>query len=580
MKKYTPLLRRACGAILLMLSVFIFYIFHSPANKLWNLRVYAQGVFELSCPLGTTSLQSLQSTDNITGKLRQNWCYDNAGNVIQNAVTFQIVNGARMASVQGGTDAENSVSLAETSIGVSNGGTIIIDFTGNQSWPRTHTALKGFSYFFINCANYDATAITTGPFLSTTTSSGGWRFVGQQGGNGGAAGRGCTIFRTANTSGQNINISDQEIYEISFLTIEKQTSSGGDIIDAQYSQYADIHDVSAFSITSGAKWANGLVFNSDANGSSIYNSIQGVRILPFGSGVGSISGNCISLIGGTGGKVTNQNLIGTTKPITCGGHGSTAVGLSVSGGTLQVNENFFNGDVSSNASGIIVAASSARNLWIESTVENNSGTGINVGTGNLFFKCFACEITGNGTDVVDNGTNSFWQGNTTGSPAQMTSDFLGNISIQGLCMGTVVFSNANCNQAINVQNGTAIQAAGSTAATINTSIPRFNVNSLGTISNCSSSASPAVCGSAPSGSVVIAAGTTTVQVNTTAVTANSQIILQEDNTLGTKLGVTCNTTLGANTLVVTTRTAGSSFVITISVTPATNPACMSYSIIN
>lgn len=101
----------------------------------------------------------------------------------------------------------------------------------------------------------------------------------------------------------------------------------------------------------------------------------------------------------------------------------------------------------------------------------------------------------------------------------------------------------------------------------------------GSNTNCSSSAEPAVCSAAPAGSVVVAAGATTVTVNTTAVTANSQIFVQEDSSLGTKLSVTCNTTTGRN-YTVTARTAGTSFVITSAAGPTTNPACLSYFIVN
>jgi hypothetical protein len=107
-------------------------------------------------------------------------------------------------------------------------------------------------------------------------------------------------------------------------------------------------------------------------------------------------------------------------------------------------------------------------------------------------------------------------------------------------------------------------------------------NRYATNSNCSSSAAPAVCSTAASGSVVIAAAATSVTVNTTAVTANSQIILTRDNSLGTKLSVTCNTQssliLGAP--YVSARTAATSFVITIDAGPTTNPMCISFSIIN
>lgn len=108
------------------------------------------------------------------------------------------------------------------------------------------------------------------------------------------------------------------------------------------------------------------------------------------------------------------------------------------------------------------------------------------------------------------------------------------------------------------------------------------VTSMATVGNCSSSASPAVCGSAVAGSVALPTGAVpTIVVNTTAVTANSQIFANVDESLGTKLGVTCNTTL--STLlnpVVTARTVGTSFTLTINATIAVNPACLSYFIIN
>ena len=99
-----------------------------------------------------------------------------------------------------------------------------------------------------------------------------------------------------------------------------------------------------------------------------------------------------------------------------------------------------------------------------------------------------------------------------------------------------------------------------------------------TATNCSSSASPAVCAAAAAGSVVVAAAATTVTVNTTAVTANSQILMFYDSSLGTKLGVTCNTTEPA-LYGVTARVAATSFTLTSSA-PITNPACFSYIIIN
>lgn len=106
----------------------------------------------------------------------------------------------------------------------------------------------------------------------------------------------------------------------------------------------------------------------------------------------------------------------------------------------------------------------------------------------------------------------------------------------------------------------------------------INTRNFRTFTNCSSSASPAACVSAAAGSVVVAAAATTVVVNTTIVTANSQIFLMYDSSLGTKLSVTCNTTEPA-LYGVTARTAGTSFTIT-STASVTNPACFSYLIVN
>lgn len=106
----------------------------------------------------------------------------------------------------------------------------------------------------------------------------------------------------------------------------------------------------------------------------------------------------------------------------------------------------------------------------------------------------------------------------------------------------------------------------------------WQVPKVTTSQNCSSSAAPAICSTASAGSVIIPAAGTDVTVNTTAVTANSQIFAIFDQSLGTKLGVTCNSTtanphIGA-------RVAGTSFTIHANVSPVTNPACFSYFIVN
>jgi|GEM_PF-4105707 len=109
-----------------------------------------------------------------------------------------------------------------------------------------------------------------------------------------------------------------------------------------------------------------------------------------------------------------------------------------------------------------------------------------------------------------------------------------------------------------------------------------NLASAAVVANCGSSSSPASCSGAASGSVALATGGTTLVVDTTAVTAVSQIQVQFDETLGTRLGVTCNNSAAseAASYSVSTRAPGTSFTIKTSSAPITNPVCLSYSILN
>jgi hypothetical protein len=93
-----------------------------------------------------------------------------------------------------------------------------------------------------------------------------------------------------------------------------------------------------------------------------------------------------------------------------------------------------------------------------------------------------------------------------------------------------------------------------------------------------------VCGSAAAGSAALPtnAVSSSIQINTTAVTANSQIFYATDDTLGTKLGVTCNSTVATlvGGLTISDRTPATSFTISNNVAVVTNPLCVSYFIVN
>jgi hypothetical protein len=119
--------------------------------------------------------------------------------------------------------------------------------------------------------------------------------------------------------------------------------------------------------------------------------------------------------------------------------------------------------------------------------------------------------------------------------------------------------------------------------TISLAWGQWNVNTgrgvaRNTVTNCADSAGAAACSAASAGAVVIDALATTVVVSTTAVTADSEIFVQYDSSLGARLVVTCNVTVALPS--VTARTAATSFTITVPVAPITNPACYNYFIVN
>jgi hypothetical protein len=92
----------------------------------------------------------------------------------------------------------------------------------------------------------------------------------------------------------------------------------------------------------------------------------------------------------------------------------------------------------------------------------------------------------------------------------------------------------------------------------------------------------AACSAAPAGAVANPAGSNTLTVNTTAVTTNSQIFIEYDESVSIS-GVTCNTTSTARAAryLLTGRSAGTSFTITPSAVPSSgNPVCLSFFIVN
>jgi hypothetical protein len=172
----------------------------------------------------------------------------------------------------------------------------------------------------------------------------------------------------------------------------------------------------------------------------------------------------------------------------------------------------------------------------------------------------------NGVPLLSSGTLNFVNsGSPNGLAITFTNGFAGNIEL-GLS-GTL--NNSGLTNAATTVNGETCSLGSSCSP------------QPATKANCADGNSPAVCGSAASGAVAVPTGTNpTLVINSSAVTANSRIFLTIDES-ATISATTCNTTLATLIQpVVTSRSAGASFTIQIGATIATNPACVSFFILN
>jgi hypothetical protein len=266
--------------------------------------------------------------------------------------------------------------------------------------------------------------------------------------------------------------------------------------------------------------------------------------------------------------------------------------LSLCGGT--VNGNPKTDIVTAGAGGVLMfltdAGSPLQNILIDANHITNSGYGV-------------AALLGLGV-VTDNDKLE----NVTISNNVIAASDPGNLTghhvIRGINLdnrsGTMACSGRQCNFTLTnmnivgntVYNATTayslkpVSTPGSMMGAPNLSGNLGNAATSTAIANCNSAPVPpshAACSGAATGSVAIPIGVTTLVVNTTAVTAVSQIRLQFDETL-TVAGVTCNAVAASEgaTYFVNARVPGTSFTIKTSAAPpmGTNPACLSYSIVN
>jgi len=191
---------------------------------------------------------------------------------------------------------------------------------------------------------------------------------------------------------------------------------------------------------------------------------------------------------------------------------------------------------------------------------------------------FALQVNGGANNGSKNTVSIFGRPDNTTRVEVGTGDGTNNSGFVGSASNHPFFFTTNSTEKMRIDTAGNVGIGTTTPGSALSVNGRASANLFGSETNCSSSAGPAVCAAAAAGSVVVAAAASTVVVNSTAVTANSQIFVVYDSSLGTKLGVTCNATIPA-LYGVTARTAATSFTLTATA-PVTNPACFSYFIVN
>ncbi len=343
--------------------------------------------------------------------------------------------------------------------------------------------------------------------------------------------------------------------------------------------------------------------NGGDGGDGLGNSISGSSVTYAGGGAGSTD-DSYGGAGGAGG-------IGGGGSVVAGVGQNGTNGLGGGGGGTQVSGNGSNGG--NGGSGVVIISYSTTTAVIEgsgilnrlakfnstTTISNSllsdDGTNTTLISGNFFMPLSSLFDTSSGGSLnfgTSNATTMTFGrsgqnmiinskvGISTSSPVSLLSvagDFFAN-TINILAGGLGIDTYTSGLLSIGGTSATSINIGRANATS--TFLGPLKVTNVNTVSNCNSTSSPAVCSSSPAGSIAVPTGNnSTLIVNTTAVTPDSQIFITEDSSLGLRLGITCNTITG-RTYSVSARSAGTSFTIKANGNILISKACLSYFIVN
>ncbi len=294
----------------------------------------------------------------------------------------------------------------------------------------------------------------------------------------------------------------------------------------------------------------------------------------------------------TAGTISGISIIGNFGSTTSAGYGNF-VDIPANATLWLAQMVVANNNVNLDTDGIafnVVGFGAAQSSWTGNHIFGNGGTsqGFKFGANMASVHVWGNQVLGPGlADVFTSGLRGNYEPDKIGLGIPPTTTLTDRISMPN--NNFIVFrdaANTQFYQAIGLDSSDNLTLSGSNRPVV-TGTGAFTAQ--GTVSsthylnvpNCSDSAGDAACGASTIGTVVVDASDTATVVNTTSVTANSEIFLQIDASLGTRLGVTCNTqAASAFNPRVTARTASTSFTITVDAGPTTNPLCLSFMIIN